>query len=62
MGADPRRQDLHRVRAARRRRQGLLAQIPYQSVPRDKVKLPKRQRSGGYREPADPYKLVDERY
>jgi polyphosphate kinase 2 len=37
----------------------LLAQIPYKSVPRDKIKLPKRQKSGDYREPAYPYKYVD---
>jgi polyphosphate kinase 2 len=40
----------------------LLEQIPYKSAPREKVKLPKRQKPGGYREPDYPYKLVKERY
>jgi polyphosphate kinase 2 len=40
----------------------LLGQIPYKDAPREKVKLPKRQKPGGYREPDYPYKLVKERY
>ena len=36
----------------------LLASIPYEEVPREKVKLPARQRAGGYREPDYPYKVV----
>ena len=40
----------------------LLEQIPYKEVPREKVKLPKRQKPGGYREPDYPYKYVKERY
>jgi polyphosphate kinase 2 len=40
----------------------LLEQIPYKSAPREKVKLPKRQKPGGYREPDYPYKFVKERY
>ena len=32
--------------------------IPYKAVPRDKVKLPKRQRPGGYREPHYQFKQV----
>jgi hypothetical protein len=39
----------------------LLAQIPYKQAPREKVKLPKRQKSGKYREPDYPYKYVPER-
>jgi polyphosphate kinase len=40
----------------------LLDQIPYKTAPREKVKLPKRQKRGGYREPDYPYKYVKERY
>ncbi len=40
----------------------LLSKIPYQSAPREKVKLPKRQKPGGYREPDYPYKYVKERF
>jgi hypothetical protein len=40
----------------------LLEQIPYKSAPRERVKLPKRQKPGGYREPDYPYKLVKERF
>jgi polyphosphate kinase len=40
----------------------LLEQVPYQSAPREKVKLPKRQKAKGYKEPAYPYKYVPEKY
>jgi len=40
----------------------LLSQIPYKSAPREKVKLPKRQKPGGYREPKYPFKYVKERF
>ncbi len=40
----------------------LLAQVPYQELPREKVKLPKRQAPDGYREPDLRAKLVDEIY
>ncbi|MGH8680788.1 MAG: polyphosphate kinase 2 [Burkholderiales bacterium] len=40
----------------------LLSKIPYKSAPREKVKLPKRQKPHGYREPKYPYKFVKERY
>jgi polyphosphate kinase 2 len=40
----------------------LLAHIPYETPKREKVKLPKRQKRGGYREPAYDYKLVEARY
>ena len=36
----------------------LLRQIPYEEVPREKVKLPKRQDPDGYRDPDYPYKIV----
>ena len=38
----------------------LLSRIPYQSVPRKKVKLPKRQKRGEYRETAYPFKFIPE--
>jgi len=38
----------------------LLGRIPYKTAPREKVKLPKRQKPGGYREPNYPYKYVEE--
>jgi hypothetical protein len=40
----------------------LLDQIPYKTAPREKVKLPKRQKRHGYREPHYPYKYIKERY
>ena len=40
----------------------LLSQIPYEEAPREKVKLPKRQKAQGYLEPDYPYKFVPERY
>jgi len=40
----------------------LLSQIPYKSAPREKVKLPKRQKRHGYREPAYPFKFIKQRY
>jgi polyphosphate kinase len=36
----------------------LLSQVPYKSAPREKVKLPKRQKANGYEEPDYPYKFV----
>ena len=36
----------------------LLSLIPYKDVKRDKIKLPKRQKRGDYREPAYEFKLV----
>jgi polyphosphate kinase 2 (PPK2 family) len=40
----------------------LLSQIPYEEAPREKVKLPKRQKAQGYLEPDYPYKFVPERF
>jgi len=40
----------------------LLSKVPYKKAPRDKVKLPKRQKAKGYREPAYPYKRVPEKF
>jgi polyphosphate kinase 2 len=40
----------------------LLASIPYEDVPRDKVKLPKRQAQGDYREPDYPYRFITEQF
>jgi polyphosphate kinase 2 len=36
----------------------LLGQIPYKALPREKVKLPKRQKPGDYRESNHPLKMV----
>jgi polyphosphate kinase len=38
----------------------LLRQIPYEAMPKEKVKLPKRQGGHGYREPEYPFKFVPE--
>jgi polyphosphate kinase 2 len=40
----------------------LLSQVPYKAIPREKVKLPKRQKAQGYREPDYPYKYVAEKH
>jgi polyphosphate kinase 2 len=38
----------------------LLKQIPYEKTPREKVKLPKRQKAGDYRETDYPFKFIPE--
>jgi len=38
----------------------LLDRVPYEEVPRDKLKLPKRQEKRDYREPDYPYKFIPE--
>jgi len=38
----------------------LLGSIPYKSAPREKVKLPKRQKQGNYRETNYPFKFIPE--
>jgi polyphosphate kinase 2 len=40
----------------------LLASIPYKSLPRDKVKLPERQKKGDYKEPSYNFKFVPEKF
>jgi polyphosphate kinase 2 len=40
----------------------LLGKIPYKEPPREKVKLPKRQKPHGYRDPKYPFKYVEERF
>ncbi len=40
----------------------LLGRIDYGSAPREKVKLPKRQKAHGYREPDYPYKYVEQKF
>ncbi|MDR8367519.1 polyphosphate kinase 2 [Pseudomonas sp. JL3] len=40
----------------------LLSRIPYKNVPREKVVLPKRQKSGGYREPNYPLRRIPEKF
>jgi polyphosphate kinase 2 len=39
-----------------------LGQIPYKLPPRPKIKLPKRQKQGDYREPDYPFKYISEKY
>ncbi len=36
----------------------LLSRVPYQEVKRERVKLPKRDKPGGYRDPDYPYKFI----
>jgi polyphosphate kinase 2 (PPK2 family) len=38
----------------------MLKRIPYEDLPRDKVKLPDRQKPRGYKDPDYPFKLVPE--
>jgi polyphosphate kinase 2 len=40
----------------------LLSKIPYKEAPREKVKLPERQKPRGYREPDYPFKYVPEKF
>ena len=40
----------------------LLSKVPYKEAPHEKVKLPERQKPGGYREPDYPYKYVPEKF
>jgi polyphosphate kinase len=40
----------------------LLSQVPYKELPREKIRLPKRQKPGGYREPKYPFKFIKEVY
>jgi polyphosphate kinase 2 (PPK2 family) len=40
----------------------LLKRIPYKELSREKIKLPRRQKRGGYRQPDYPFKYVKEVY
>jgi polyphosphate kinase 2 len=40
----------------------LLSQIPYKEAPREKIKLPKRQKPGDYEEPDYPFKFIEEKF
>jgi len=40
----------------------LLSKVPYQSVPRERVSLPHRQKAEGYRESNHPFRYVPEKY
>jgi polyphosphate kinase 2 len=40
----------------------LLSQIPYEDLPREKIKLPKRQKADGYKDPDFPHKYVPEKF
>ena len=39
-----------------------LRQVPYEEVPREPIKFPKRQAKGDYKEPDYPYRYVPEKY
>jgi polyphosphate kinase 2 (PPK2 family) len=40
----------------------LLSQVPYKDVDRERIKLPKRQKAGDYRESQHPFKYIPEKY
>jgi polyphosphate kinase len=40
----------------------LLSKVPYKRIPREKIRLPERQKPGGYKEPNYSYKFVDQRF
>ncbi len=40
----------------------LLSQIPYKDAPREKVKLPKRQKPGDYVDPKYPFKYIEQKF
>ena len=40
----------------------ILDKVPYEELPREKFKLPKRQKRGDYVDPGYPYKYVKEHY
>jgi polyphosphate kinase 2 len=40
----------------------LLSQIPYEELPHEKIKLPKRQKPDGYKDPDFPHKHVPEKF
>ena len=40
----------------------LLSHVPYEEIKRERVKLPKRDSPGAYREPDYPYKYIPEKY
>ena len=56
------RRFLHKRRAHLNIMTHLLSKIPYKSVKREKIKLPRRQSRGSYREPDQPIRYVDEAY
>ena len=35
---------------------------PYEQAPREKIKLPKRQKADGYQEPNYPFRFVEEKF
>jgi polyphosphate kinase 2 len=39
-----------------------LSLVPYEEVPREKIKFPKRQAKGNYKEPDYPYRVVPQKY
>jgi polyphosphate kinase 2 len=39
-----------------------LKQVPYKGLPREKIRFPRRQKRGGYRESDHPFRYIEERY
>jgi hypothetical protein len=39
-----------------------LSLIPYEEVPREPIKFPKRQAKGNYKEPTHPFRYVPQKY
>jgi hypothetical protein len=40
----------------------LLGKVPYKKLPREKVKLPERQKPEGYKEPKKPLKFIPAKF
>jgi polyphosphate kinase 2 len=40
----------------------LLSKVPYQETPRARIKLPKRQKPGDYKDPKYPFKYIEQKY
>jgi polyphosphate kinase len=40
----------------------ILQRVPYKKLPREKLKLPKRQKAGDYVEPDYPFKIIEQRF
>jgi len=40
----------------------ILKRVPYKELPREKLKLPARQKAGGYVEPDHPLKIIEQRF
>ena len=40
----------------------ILQRVPYKKLPREKLKLPKRQKAGDYVEPNYPFRVIEQRF